>query len=158
MILYGLRLLVALLTFAFGVAAAWLFNFESQKRSAVLFVESEQLRVSVIASRNEPPMPACSGKRPKFVYQGRPLNEMAEDYAAPVYPPAARAAGVEGSVVVRVTVDKGGRVLTAEAKSGPEPLREAAVEAARRTRFTPELRTGQPVRSPGDITYNFVLD
>src|SRR5215469_330453 len=55
----------------------------------------------------------------------------------PDYPAEARQRGVSGTVVVLVTIDEKGRVVSANPLSGPEMLREAAVKAARRWTFMP---------------------
>ncbi|HWS87405.1 MAG TPA: energy transducer TonB [Pyrinomonadaceae bacterium] len=158
MILFGLRLLVALLTFAVGVASAWLFNFGLSKNCKTVAVLREGPVVErVFTVGDAPKTRSCSLDRPKSVVQGGILNGKALSKPAPVYPLAAKAAGVAGTVVVRVTLDESGRVQTAEATSGPEMLREAAEEAARKAQFSPTLLSGQPVRVSGDITYNFRL-
>ena len=54
-------------------------------------------------------------------------------------------------------MDEEGKVIEAEAISGPEPLWAAAVEAARQARFPPTKLSGEPVRVTGVLTYNFVL-
>jgi protein TonB len=64
---------------------------------------------------------------------------------------------VEGLVTVAVVIDEEGRVSAAEAVSGPESLREAAVAAARKARFSPTRLSGQPVKISGRLVYNFVL-
>lgn len=76
---------------------------------------------------------------------------------APPYPPLAKAAGVQGSVVVQFLIDEQGHVLNAKATSGNPLLQQAAVQAAYRATFTPTLLTGQPVKVTGVITYSFVL-
>jgi TonB family protein len=58
---------------------------------------------------------------------------------APKYPPLAAMARVSGSVVVRVTIDAFGSVTKAEVLSGRVPLRQAALDAARKWRFETEL-------------------
>jgi protein TonB len=58
---------------------------------------------------------------------------------------------------VRVVVDEEGKVVKAEAVSGHPLLRDAAVTAARNTRFSPPRVQGQPVKLDGVITYNFEL-
>jgi protein TonB len=60
-------------------------------------------------------------------------------------------------VTVQITVDEGGRVVSASAVSGHPLLRAAAEGAARQARFSPTLLSGQPVKVTGVITYNFVL-
>jgi TonB family protein len=53
------------------------------------------------------------------------------------YPPLARVANVQGLVVVRVTLDRGGKVTDAHALSGPSHLVSATVENLRKWRFEP---------------------
>jgi TonB family protein len=75
----------------------------------------------------------------------------------PVYPPIARAAGAEGTVSVRITVDEDGNVVAAKAVSGHPLLYTAAVDAARQSKFKPTLVDGKPVKVSGVISYVFVL-
>jgi len=66
----------------------------------------------------------------------------------PIYPPSARAARLEGRVVLRLTIDKEGQVTEAEIVASPDPsLGEAAREAVLRARFEPARRAGTPVRA-----------
>ncbi len=74
----------------------------------------------------------------------------------PLYPDSARVAGVAGVVTVAVVIDTAGRVVDVESVRGPLLLRLAALEAARRARFSPALLAGQPIRSSGTIKYTFV--
>ena len=155
MTLYGLRLLVALLTFAVGVAAAWLFNF----KSAPVSVGSETKTMAILVADEPPPPPprSCANRHAPTIVAGGIINGKALSKPQPVYPPAAKAARVSGTVVVRVEVDESGRVATAEAVSGPVMLREAAEDAALGASFSPTRLSGQPVRVSGLVTYNFVL-
>jgi protein TonB len=73
----------------------------------------------------------------------------------PPYPQMARAAGIEGAVVVEVTVSESGSVISARAVSGHPLLRDAAVQAARGWRFSPTQLSGVPVKVIGTITFNF---
>lgn len=75
----------------------------------------------------------------------------------PEYPAIAKAAGAEGKVSVRITVDEEGNVVAAEAISGHPLLRTAAVDAARGAKFKPTVVDGEPVKVSGVISYNFVL-
>ncbi|MDC0682124.1 TonB-dependent siderophore myxochelin receptor MxcH [Sorangium atrum] len=64
------------------------------------------------------------------------------------YPQAAREAGLEGSVVLRLTIDAEGRVTGAEvAEPAGHGFDEAAREAALRFRFTPARRGDRSVAS-----------
>lgn len=73
----------------------------------------------------------------------------------PPYPSMAKAIGADGPVVVSVTVSETGDVLEAHAVSGHPTLRTAAVDAARRWRFTPTILNGTPIKVIGTITFNF---
>ncbi len=77
--------------------------------------------------------------------------------AEPAYPPAAKYERISGTVIVEVTVDETGKVLEARSICGPDILAAAAVEAAKRWRFTPTLLSGHPVKVIGTITFNFHL-
>jgi TonB family protein len=88
---------------------------------------------------------------------GGVLNGKATKKPQPVYPPIAMAARAQGTVVVQITVDEEGYVISARAVSGHPLLQQAAVQAARQARFTPTRLEGKPVKVLGVITYNFVL-
>lgn len=75
--------------------------------------------------------------------------------AEPMYPRAARDERVFGTVIVEVTVDEEGNVISARAKNGPMQLRSAAVAAAKEWKFTPTLLSGFPVKVIGTLTFNF---
>lgn len=99
---------------------------------------------------------------PQVPADGRPLEvgsllPRATDRPAPSYPPTARAARVTGKVTVFLMVDEKGGVAKVERTDGPELLRGAAVEAARRWKFRPTVVNGQPVRVSGFINFNFTL-
>jgi len=73
----------------------------------------------------------------------------------PEYPPLARAAHVSGQVVVEVTVNEQGDVITASAVSGHPLLKAAAEEAARGWKFQPTTLSGVPVRVVGNLPFIF---
>ncbi|HEY6121010.1 MAG TPA: TonB family protein [Pyrinomonadaceae bacterium] len=87
---------------------------------------------------------------------GGVLNGKALYLPRPEYPAEAYSAKVSGTVVVQVTVDEQGGVISAHAVSGHPLLQAACVAAARQARFTPTTLMGEPVKVNGIITYNFV--
>ncbi len=103
-----------------------------------------------------PPMPTPKPKPPAIV-SGGVLNGKAISKPVPPYPAIAKQARAQGTVTVQITVDEGGRVISANAVSGHPLLRAAAVAAARQARFSPTLLSGQAVKVSGVITYNFTL-
>lgn len=62
-----------------------------------------------------------------------------------VYPPEAKAAGVEGTVIVKLIVDEGGNPTNVRAVKGPEPLRAACEERFKQSKYSPAIRDGKPV-------------
>ena len=75
----------------------------------------------------------------------------------PVYPPAAREAGVQGLVILDATIDPTGVVGDIEVlKSVPE-LDEAAIAAVEQWRYEPTLVDGVPVPISMTMTINFTL-
>ena len=76
---------------------------------------------------------------------------------APAYPEMARAAEVEGVVVVRAMVNKEGRIEKAFVVSGHPMLDEAALAAVRAWVFTAAMQQHQPVKVWVTIPIRFVL-
>ena len=101
-----------------------------------------------VAATPEPP------RRPTTI-SGGVLNGKATYLAKPAYPAVAKAANASGAVNVQVTVDEQGNVTAASAVSGHPLLRQAAVNAARSSKFSPTMLSGQPVKVTGVIVYNF---
>lgn len=93
--------------------------------------------------------------KPKSISAGI-INGKATSLPKPEYPAAAQAVKAEGAVNVQVTIDENGNVISASAVSGHPLLRQAAEQAARQSKFSPTLLSGQPVRVTGVIVYNFV--
>jgi TonB family protein len=89
---------------------------------------------------------------------GGVLNGKANSLPEPAYPPVAKAAHASGNVVVQVTIDEQGNVISARAVSGHPLLRAAAESAARQAKFSPTKLSGKPVKVSGVITYNFVSE
>ncbi|MEO6391824.1 MAG: TonB family protein [Pyrinomonadaceae bacterium] len=88
---------------------------------------------------------------------GGVLNGAALSLPAPKYPEMAQRARASGLVTVEVVIDEEGKVIAAKATNGPSILFAAAVEAAKRARFTPTKLSGLPVKVTGTINYNFSL-
>ena len=103
----------------------------------------------------EPPPP---GPRPILKpVSGGVLNGTAVNLPQPLYPEAAKRMRIGGTVSIEVVLDESGKVVSAVAVSGPALLREAAIQAALKARFSPTKLSGQPVKVSGVINYKFAL-
>jgi protein TonB len=78
-------------------------------------------------------------------------------HVAPVYPPAAVAGKIEGSVGLEALIDVRGRVAEVHVLQGNPLFEEAALEAARQWVYTPTLLDGVPVPLILMVTVHFQL-
>jgi protein TonB len=65
--------------------------------------------------------------------------------SAPGYPAEAKAAGIEGTVIIKYVVSERGDVTSAELVRGPAELAPACLTAVKGWRFQPALLEGRPV-------------
>jgi protein TonB len=73
----------------------------------------------------------------------------------PVYPAIARAAHVEGTVVVEAVISRSGSIESLHVLSGPGMLQGAAMDAIRAARYRPYRLNGEAVDVQTTITVNF---
>lgn len=75
----------------------------------------------------------------------------------PPYPVIAKAAGVQGAVVIKAIISRDGTIEHVELLSGPGLLTSAAMQAVRQWKYRPYYLNGEPVEVETQITVNFVL-
>jgi len=117
---------------------------------------STSSEVPLVSLDSEPP-PSPGPKPILKPVSGGVLNGTAILLPPPVYPESAKRMRTQGVVSVEVVLDETGKVVSATASTGPPILREAAVQAARKARFSPTKLSGQPVKVSGVINYKFAL-
>jgi TonB family protein len=83
------------------------------------------------------------------------VNGKATSLPTPTVPTAAKAVNATGAVQVQVVIDENGNVVSATAVSGHPLLRASAEAAARNSKFSPTMLSGQKVKTTGIIAYNF---
>jgi TonB family protein len=76
---------------------------------------------------------------------------------APVYPPLARQARIQGTVVMDVVIAKDGTVQNITVNSGPALLTQPALDAVRQWQYQPTLLNGEPVEVSTQVEVNFTL-
>jgi protein TonB len=75
----------------------------------------------------------------------------------PVYPIDAKKAGVSGTVVLSAVIGTDGLIQNLRAVSGPELLRQAAIDAVHQWRYRPYLLNDEPVEVHTMIDVTFSL-
>lgn len=88
-----------------------------------------------------------SADAPKFLHR-----------IVPQYPPAARMRREEGRVVLKLTIDEKGTLMNVEVvESTGADFADAAVDAAKRSRFTPARKNNAPILSVALLPIRFTL-
>ena len=75
----------------------------------------------------------------------------------PVYPAIAKAAGISGTVIVEAIISKTGTIESLKVVSGPEMLRQSALDAIRAARYRPYLLNSEPTEIQTTFTVRFTL-
>lgn len=75
----------------------------------------------------------------------------------PVYPAIAKAAQVQGDVVLQIDIGRDGQVTKLKAISGPSLLLQAATDAVKQWRYTPFEKDGSPVSVSVKVIVPFSL-
>jgi len=74
------------------------------------------------------------------------------------YPKSAKDTGIEGKVIVKFVVDEKGNVSSTEVmKSVNDELDKAALDAIKKTKFTPGIKDNKPVKAEVTIPIMFKL-
>ncbi|MBZ0269149.1 energy transducer TonB [bacterium] len=117
-------------------------------------IEDTSLDIDNLPDAPPPPPP---GGGDFFVFDKAPKIKR---FVKPEYPSLARTAGIEGIVVVKITVDEKGRVIAASIlKSVAEGIFDnAALEAVRKWTFEPAEQSGNKVKATITVPLDFGLE
>jgi TonB family protein len=98
------------------------------------------------------------GRQPSRVRVSQGLTQgMVVAKVPPIYPSDARAARIQGSVVIAVIIGKDGNIQNERLISGHPLLAPAAMDAVKQWKYRPYLLNGQAVEVDTQITVNFTL-
>ncbi|HEX3585225.1 MAG TPA: energy transducer TonB [Candidatus Angelobacter sp.] len=75
----------------------------------------------------------------------------------PIYPPAARNAGIQGDVILQATIDTKGHITNIRAVQGDPILVKASIDAVKEWRYRPYVFNGEPVQVETTIKVRFRL-
>lgn len=113
--------------------------------------EGSRLAAVLRNTNNSPVAPAALKESVEESYEPPSLIK-----AVNAVPPADATRGfVTGDVKFEAVIDASGKVESARVLSGPEPLREAALEALRRYQYKPATKNGQSVPGRLPVTVKF---
>ena len=97
-----------------------------------------------------------AGASPKTIVVGSNVQAAhLINHVDPVYPPAARAAGISGSVTIKVVIAEDGTVVNMQPTDGNPILAEAALHAVRQWTYQPTLLNGEPIKVITTVTVPF---
>jgi protein TonB len=75
----------------------------------------------------------------------------------PNYPPLARQARIQGTVILHAVISKDGSITGLQLVSGHPMLAPAAIEAVKQWKYKPYLLNGEPVEVDTEVQVNFTL-
>jgi len=105
---------------------------------------------------------ALPGSQPSFGVLGgiMPQTSVAQPVTQvpPLYPPLAKAARVQGVVILQALIGKDGSVESLEVISGHPMLIGAAMDAVKQWRYKPTFVNGSPVQLRTTVKVTFTLD
>ena len=104
-----------------------------------------------------PPPPPTVDRAPVLPVGGEIQRPTKVRDAAPTYPAIARAAGVQGIVIIEATIGVNGNVQDAKIIRSIPLLDAAALDAVRQWQYTPTRLNGTPVAVVMTVTVNFRL-
>ena len=105
-------------------------------------------RVTVVEAKPKGPTAVSSG-----VMQGLLIRQV-----VPVYSAIAKAARIEGTVILQATISKTGTIENLHVVSGPAMLAQSAMDAVAQWRYRPYLLNGQPVEVETTVNVVFKLN
>ena len=85
------------------------------------------------------------------------LNQHVDHRVAPVYPPIAKAAGIQGTIVFQVQVGTTGKIESMKLVSGPAMLQQAAIDCLKQWTYRPFEKNGSPMAASGTVSIAFDL-
>ena len=111
---------------------------------------------SVFGSGNSAPKVKQAAPQKVTISQGVAQGLLLQK-TQPVYPPIAKAARVQGTVVLQATISKSGTIINLKVMSGPAMLQQSAMDAVKTWRYRPYLLNNEPVEVDTTINVIFTL-
>lgn len=121
-------------------------------------VDSNQTGISFATGNDASMIPRPRPSSSRIIHQSEAMQSGLLVYQVdPRYPQIAVSAGISGTVELRATIGRDGRVRSVEVLSGSALLAPAAVAAVKQWRYRPTLLNGEAVEVEAHVTVHFVL-
>jgi len=105
-----------------------------------------------------PPPPPEAPRPPQRIKEGGNVQQAnLVKQVKPPYPPLARQARIQGTVILEAVINRQGSVDQLRVVSGHPLLVQSAMDAVRQWKYRPTLLNGEPVEVVTTITVNFNL-
>lgn len=104
-----------------------------------------------------PALVTCIVAQDVLQVDAKTIQQHVDHKVFPVYPPIAKAAHIQGTVVFNLHIGTTGKIESMEVVSGPPMLRQAAIDALKQWTFRPFEKNGVPVVATGQYNIIFVL-
>jgi protein TonB len=98
------------------------------------------------------PLPVAHTIRLSYMSEGDLIRKV-----QPIYPALARAARIQGTVVLQAIISKQGTIENLRVVAGHPMLVQAAIDAVHQWRYRPYILNNEPVEVETQITVNFSL-
>jgi protein TonB len=136
----------------------WTPSFEPSPGSVVSGLVGDGVGSDIIGVPDAPPpAPVMTTPRlPERLHSGIKAPDKVVN-VVPTYPPLARAAQVEGLVIIEAVIDASGGVTSARVLRGHTLLDQAALDAVQRWKFKPATLNGEAIPVVMTVTVQFKL-
>jgi TonB family protein len=132
------------ITLGLALAASFAINTSAQDQDS-----------SKTASGSTGSAPPASDSRPPGTQGGVVTQAKLIHMVQPVYPEDARKSNISGTVVLHGVIAKDGSLQQIEVVSGPDELRQAAIDAVMQWQYQPTTLSGKPVEAATTISLVF---
>jgi len=136
-----------------------------QKPSIPVETEDEEIpdavtieeNIFALNNVNDFPLPPPEKDEDVFAYYAVSHKPVIIHREVPIYPEFAKKAGIQGNVVITVTIDKKGNVENAKVFRSIPMLDDAALKAAKKCKFKPARQMDKFVKVKMSIPFTFKL-
>jgi TonB family protein len=104
-----------------------------------------------------PALVTCILAQDVLQVDAKSIQEHIDHQISPVYPPIAKAAHIQGTVVFDLRIGTTGKIESMKVVSGPAMLQQAAMDCLKQWSFHPFEKDGVPVAATGPASIVFLL-